>query len=155
METSKDFTSTGNFPQSEDRPLEESKKQRRGAIIIAIIAILILSLIIIALYFLLSPNTDANYVARLRDVFIIIIAFESILIGAVLVILILQIARLTNLLQNEIKPILDSTNETVSTLRGTTAFLSDNLTGPVIKLNEYIAGLMKVIEIFKVGKRKL
>jgi len=54
---------------------------------------------------------------------------------------------LINLLQNEIKPILDSTNETVSNLRGTTVFLSDNLVGPVIKLNEYLAGITQFIQV--------
>ena len=56
-------------------------------------------------------------------------------------------ARLINLLQNEIKPILYSTNETVSTLRGTAAFLSDNLAEPVIKLNEYLAGFMQALAV--------
>jgi hypothetical protein len=44
------------------------------------------------------------------------------LTGLALTILIIQIARLTNLLENEVKPILNSTNETVSNLRGTTKF---------------------------------
>jgi predicted PurR-regulated permease PerM len=80
-------------------------------------------------------------------------ALESLLIGAILVILIFQIARLTNLLQHEIKPILKSTNETISTLRGTTEFLSDNLTEPVIKINEYVAAIQKFLELFGVGRR--
>lgn len=107
--------------------------------------VVILGLLITALVLLLHPNTDAEYVARIRDVFIIIMAFQSLLIGFVLVILIIQIARLTNLLQNEIKPILDSTNQTISTLRGTTTFLSDNMVEPVIRLNEIRAGLGQVL----------
>ena len=154
MEDSSNISSVEVKNTTEGPSLEDVRKQRRMAISLGITIFVILALIILSLYFLLTPNTDAEYVARLRDVFIIIMAFESILIGAVLVILILQLARLTNLLQNEIKPILDSTNETVSTLRGTTVFLSENLTEPIIKLNEYIAGLMKVLEIFKLSKRK-
>ena len=111
---------------------------------------------LLGLVFLLSPGlSSGETVARIRDVFIIIMAFESLLIGAVLVILIFQMARLTNLLQNEIKPILDSTNETVSTLRGTSRFLSDNLAEPVIRLNEYAAGLQKLLEMFGITKIKL
>jgi hypothetical protein len=133
---------------------EQLNKQRRATVIISLIVIVILALIITALVLLLHPNTPESYVARIRDVFIIIMAFESLLIGSVLVILILQLARLTNLIQNEIKPILDSTNETVSTLRGTTAFISNNLLEPIMKLNEYLAGLMRLFEIIKLGKRK-
>jgi len=50
-------------------------------------------------------------------------------------------------LQNEIKPILDSINETTANLRGTTTFLSDSLVEPVIKLNEYLAGFMQTLAI--------
>lgn len=146
--------SEGANPAPEGSSKEQLKKQRQVAIVISIVVIIVLAIIILSLYWLLNPNTSESYVARIRDVFIIIMAFESLLIGAVLVILIFQLARLTNLLQNEIKPILDSTNETVSTLRGTTAFISNNLSEPIIKLNEYMAGLMKLLEIFRLGKRK-
>jgi amino acid permease len=77
-------------------------------------------------------------------------ALESLLIGAALVVLIIQLASLINLLQNEVKPILKSTNETVNTLRGTTEFLSENLVEPVIKLNSYLAGLKKLFDLFGV-----
>jgi amino acid permease len=75
-------------------------------------------------------------------------AFESLIIGAALVVLVIQIAALINLLQNEVKPILQSTSDTVNTLRGTTEFLSENLIEPVIKLNSYLAGLRKFFDLF-------
>ena len=81
-------------------------------------------------------------------------ALETLFLGFVLVILIVQLARLINLLQNEIKPILDSTNETVSTLRGTATFLSENLTEPIVKLNSYVAALNKLVEALGLGKRR-
>ncbi len=128
----------------------EELKTQRGIIIGMIIGALILvALIVLSVIFLLQPSTDT---ARFRDVFIIFMALESIVIGLALIILIVQIARLINLLQNEIKPIIDSTNETVSTLRGTTHFLSNNLVEPVIKLNEYLAGLGHFIRFVKPKK---
>lgn len=129
-----------------DTPTTQPESSRRGVVVGVVLGVVvILGLLITALVLLLHPNTDAEYVARIRDVFIIIMAFQSLLIGFVLVILIIQIARLTNLLQNEIKPILDSTNQTISTLRGTTTFLSDNMVEPVIRLNEIRAGLGQVL----------
>jgi hypothetical protein len=80
-------------------------------------------------------------------------ALESLVIGLALIILIVQMATLINLLQNEVKPILNSTNETVNTLRGTASFLSDNLVEPVLKLNEYLAGLKKLIDLVRPFKR--
>lgn len=130
------------------------RKQRLTTFTIIIVGVILLILLIIGLVFLLHPNTPELYVARIRDVFIIIMALESLIIGLILFVLIFQIARLINLVQNEIKPILDSTNETVSNLRGTTLFLSENLVEPVIKLNEYFAGLTRLISLLGISKRR-
>ena len=57
-------------------------------------------------------------------------------------------------LQNEIKPILDSTNETISTMRGTVTFLSDNLAEPVVKLNETFAAVNEFRRFFRFFRGK-
>jgi uncharacterized membrane protein len=82
-----------------------------------------------------------------RDIFIIFMAFEFMFIGAALAVLMIQLAVLTNLLKNEVSPILQATQETVSTVRGTAVFVSENITEPVIKLNSYLAGLEKVLSV--------
>ncbi|MGM0375130.1 MAG: DUF948 domain-containing protein [Chloroflexota bacterium] len=132
-------------------PREENQKRpsknetwRKVALIAG--GILILALIGGGLYFLFRPSTDTG---RVRDIFIIFMALEFLVIGLALIILIVQLARLINLLQHEVKPILDSTNETARTLRGTTEFISDQLVEPIIKLNEYLAGLSKFFTIFR------
>jgi hypothetical protein len=130
--------------QQENEPQSTAKK---AALIIG--GLLILSLIVVGLVLLLQPGTDTG---RVRDIFIIFMALEFLLIGGVMIILIIQLARLTLLLQNEIKPILESTNETANTLRGTTAFLSEHLVEPVLKLNQYLAGLNKILSFFKSEK---
>ena len=138
----------------ENEPSNNSQSQRTTIIWAIIGLVVLLGILITGVVLLLLPSTDITTVGRIRDIFIILMALESLLIGLVLVILIIQIARLINLLQNEIKPILDSTNETVSTLRGTTAFLSTNLVEPVIKLNESLAGLQKFMEILGIGRKR-
>jgi hypothetical protein len=57
------------------------------------------------------------------------------------------------MLQHEIKPILESTNETLNTVRGTTAFLSENLVDPVIKMNSALAALSQVLDTLSVFGR--
>ena len=89
---------------------------------------------------------------KIRDIFIIFMAVEFLIIGVALVVMIVQLAALINLLQNEVKPILNSTNETVSTLEGTAKFLSDNMVEPVIKMNEYLAGFKKLIDMINIFK---
>jgi len=125
--------------------------QKKILVIIIVVTVLVLAAVIAGVIFLLQPTTDT---ARIRDVFIIFMALGSLLIGLALVILMIQMARLINLLQNEIKPILDSTNETVSNLRGTTVFLSENLTEPVIKLNEYLAGFSQVFKLVGLTRKR-
>ena len=129
-----------------------AKVRRQRWIMAGIIAgvIVILAAIVTAIYFLLQPGSPTG---TIRDIFIIFMAVESLIIGAALVILIIQVASLINLLQNEVKPILESTTETVNTLRGTTQFLSENLVEPVIKLDSSLAGLRKILELLGV-KRK-
>lgn len=129
----------------------ESLRQQRQIIIGAIIfVVLLLGGVGVSIWLLAQPGTDAD---RVRDIFIIFMALQSLLIGVVLIILIIQLARLINLLQNEIKPILESTNQTASTLRGTARFLSDNLSEPVIKLNESLAAIQRLLELLGIGRR--
>ena len=140
-------------PVIPDPAAAEAAKDQKAAIIGISIGLLILVAAMIAFaVFLITGNSETT--SRIRDVFIIFMALESMVIGLALVILVVQLARLINLLQNEIKPILDSTNETVSTLRGTTQFLSDNLAEPVIKLNEYFAGLQSILKMVRPDRKK-
>jgi flagellar biogenesis protein FliO len=130
------------------------EKQTRAVIItVSAIAVVVLALLITAIYFLLRPETPADEVGRIRDVFIIVVGLETLVIGVALVILLIQLASLINLLQNEVRPILQATNETVNTLRGTAEFLGENVVEPVIKLNSYLASIQRVLELMGL-KRK-
>ena len=129
-------------------PIEKGE-QRKLIFGVAGVVLALLVFIIGGVYVLILPTTDT---ARVRDIFIIFMALESLIIGLSLVILIVQLARLINLIQNELKPIIESTNETVSTLRGTTKFLSDNIVEPVLKLNEYFAGLQQFLKVIKLAR---
>jgi len=133
--------------QAPEEALSRAANQKKLWLMVGAIAgvVIVLALIALVVYALLQNDTRT---ANIRDIFIIFMAFESLIIGAALVVLIVQVASLINLLQNEVKPILESTSDTVNTLRGTTEFLSENLVEPVIKLNSYIAGLRKIFSIF-------
>jgi hypothetical protein len=138
------------YSSPEPPPLDE-RGQRRMVAALVFAVIVVASFVAGGVYFLFLPSTNT---ARIRDVFIIFMAIQSLLIGFALIILMIQVVRLTNLLENEIKPILNTTNETVSHLRGTTVFLSQNLTEPVIKLNQYLAGLSQMLESLGFVRRR-
>ncbi len=141
------------LPAGTSNPVETAPEAKKGnnrvwiivAIIVLLVALLVAGIVVLAR----SPEETT---ARVRDIFIIFMALESLILGAGLVILIVQLATLINLIQNEVKPILDSTNETVNNLRGTTQFLSNNLVEPVMKLNEYLAGLRKFFDLIRPDK---
>lgn len=145
------------LPQPEQQPtpppltpeqiaaIKEAERKQK-VIIASVIAavVLILALLGVAIYFLLQPNTPTD---KIRDVFIIVVALETLVIGVALIVLIIQLASLINLLQNEVRPILQATTETVNTLRGTAEFLGENVVEPVVKLNGYLAGLKRMLEL--------
>jgi hypothetical protein len=133
-------------------PASPQTTASRGPLIgIVITAVVIVGALIFGLVMLL--RADAATTSEIRDIFIIFMALESLVLGVAMVVLIVQLATLINLLQNDIKPILKSTNETVNTLRGTATFISNNLSEPVIKLNEYLAGIKKLLDILRPGRR--
>jgi len=120
--------------------------------LVIVLGVAILGLIVTGIVFLARAGGDTT--GNVRDIFIILMALESIVIGVTLIILVVQLASLINLLQNEIKPILKSTSDTVNTLKGTTAFLSENLTNPVIKVNSSVAGAKKLLDLIGLFGRK-
>ena len=83
--------------------------------------------------------------ATIRDIAIIVLALESIVIGVLLVILTFQVWQLVRLLRDEVKPILESTQETVGTVRGTANFLGNHLINPVVRVAGYASGVRQAV----------
>ena len=137
----------------ETLPVNQEELRRRQMTVAGIVAgaILLLALLVTVVIYLALPDTNTE---RIRDIMIIIMGLEFMFLGIALMVLIVQLATLLNLLQNEIIPIVESTNETANTLRGTTEFLSENLTEPVIKLNQYLAGFMRLTELIGLTRKK-
>jgi hypothetical protein len=154
-----EVTSLEQQPDSESEsipgppPIRQEEIRRRQMAVAGLVvgAVLLLALLITVVIYLSLPATDTE---RIRDIMIIIMALEFMFLGVAMLVLIVQLATLINLLQNEIIPIVESTNETANTLRGTTEFLSEHLTEPVIKLNEYLAGLMKLTELIGLTRKR-
>lgn len=97
-------------------------------------------------YFLLQDSTPT---ARIRDIFVIFLGFELLVIGFTMILLMVQAARLFNMFQNEIKPVLEAANETMSTIRGTALFLSDSVVQPAIKINSFFSTIRDGWEVMK------
>lgn len=141
-------TETGQTPSPEDIEREKQMKRTMAGVIVG--AIIFLAILVGGIIYLLQPASPTD---KIRDIFIIVVALESLIIGVALVVLIVQLASLINLLQNEVRPILKATTDTVNNLRGTAEFLGENVVEPVIKLNGYLAGLYRMLEMMGIKKK--
>lgn len=132
-------------------PTEPDAGRSRAIIIgVALGGLVLLVLAVLAVSFMVRNPAQTQ---TLRDIFIIFMALVSLLIGLALVVLTVQLALLTNLLKHELKPILDSTNEAARTLRGTAAFMSQNVVDPVIKVHASVAAVRSALDLLRPNHR--
>jgi hypothetical protein len=115
--------------------------QTAGLVLIALVVLAVLGAIGYGLV------THPPFTAVLRDISIIVLALVTVVIGLFLTILIFQLQSLTALLRDEIKPILDSANQTANTVRGTTTFVSDAVVSPMIKVASFAAGVGQTLRV--------
>lgn len=137
-------------PLQQGREISQPEQQSAISttyVIIGIVVALLLAIGLIALVIWLSSNFPAE-IQTVRDIFIIALALESCLFGIIMMVMMVMLVRLVNTVEYEIKPILEQTNETISTVKGTTNFVSQNVVKPVVKATGYVAGFragMKVL----------
>jgi len=130
---------------AENRIVDQETQSDDLSLGLIIGGILALAILAGCVYFLLLPNTPTE---RIRDITLIFMGAIGLLLGIASIVLAVQIARLVNLVQNEVKPVLESANDTLATVRGTAAFLSDNLVEPVMKVSGFFAMFKRVTDIF-------
>lgn len=131
---------------------EGSLISTRNIIIGAVVGLLFFILLVVLVVWLAS-----NYAPELeavRDIFIIALALESCIFGVLLTIMLIMLVRLVNMLEFEIKPILEKTNETVGMVRGTTTFVGENVVGPVVKGTAFMAGVRRGLRVLLGDPRK-
>lgn len=103
---------------------------------------LLVLLFVFALILAIADVERAGQIIQLvRDYLIIVILLEGILILFAIAVLMVQIARSVNLVQNEVKPILETTQETLNTVKGSAEFMSKNAAEPMIRASSFFSGL--------------
>lgn len=90
---------------------------------------------------------EPQITAKLRDIAIIALAAMLLVIALAMVVLIYQLAMLTVLLRDEIKPLVESANDTVNALRGTATFMSAHVVEPTIKVSSTVAGVQRILQV--------
>jgi hypothetical protein len=145
MEDSYEVTPTTDS----QRTIKGPKRNTGRNVGIAIGIVILLALIGLAIWGMVA---NPGLTAVLRDIFIIALALVTIVIGLFLVILIFQLQSLIALLRDEIKPILESANQTASTVRGTTTFVSDSMVKPMIGAASMATGVAHALKLLAVAR---
>ncbi len=89
----------------------------------------------------------SGVVAIIRDIAIIFLALESIAIGILLIVLILEVRSLASMLRHDIQPVIKSADETARTVRGTTIFVSENFVTPLVRVSSIATGVVQALRI--------
>jgi hypothetical protein len=92
--------------------------------------------------------------ADVRDIAIVILAVESIVVGILLILLLWQLRSLTRLLQEEVKPMLDALQETIGTVKGTTSLVSETIVSPAVKISGFCMRCRAEIVVWSWSKHK-
>ncbi|MCP5098772.1 MAG: hypothetical protein GY943_24740 [Chloroflexi bacterium] len=130
-------------------PNQKSSKEpvvRPLYVVLGVIITLVLAGLFIWGIIWLAQN-QAEPIEAIRDIFIIVLALESCLFGIALLLMLVMIVRLVNMLEFEIKPILEKTNETMGTIQGTTQFVSKNVVQPVTRARVQAAGITRALKV--------
>lgn len=129
--------------------MNESEKKNFQIALIGILVVVIVLLVVMCYLLFTSPTQTAI----IRDISVIILALESIVVLLLLGVVIGMLWWLIQTLERKITPILDTTNETVNnvsetvnTVRGTATFMSDTVVSPVIKAVSYASGVKRAIQ---------
>ena len=127
--------------------LSADEQRKRNLLIIGSLVVLVVLFILLVIASIWAVQPQNRELTRsLRDVAIIFLVFLSIWIGVMLVILLYLVTMLTLLLRDEVKPMLESINETMNTVRGTTVFMSNNIVDPTIKVASTLSGVWRTLE---------
>lgn len=121
---------------------ERERKNFQIALIVILVVVVVL-LAVMCYFLFISPGPTAT----IRDIAIIVLALESIVVLLLLGVVIGMLWWLIQTLERKITPILDSTSETVNTVRGTAAFVSDTVVSPIIKVISYASGVKSAVQM--------
>ena len=127
---------------------DAERQMRRRMILIGIGILVILVLVLFSFALMIA----AGVIDIVRDVVIILLATESLIIGGVTLFLLYQMIMLVTLLREELIPLIQSAQETVNSARGTTVYVSRKIVVPTAKAATTMARLQAMARVLFRGK---
>jgi hypothetical protein len=113
----------------------------------ALLAILIVGLIVVGLFYFLYQlgGPDQSALERIRDIVIIFLAFQLLLVTIILGGITAGLLFLILVLKDQVIPLLQELTETVKRLRGTTEFVTEEAVKPIITAAGEVARLRAMV----------
>jgi|GEM_PF-2254108 len=136
---------------NEDQPItttDAERQMRRRMTLIGIGITVIAVLILLGFAFMIA----AGVIDEVRDIVIILLAVESLIIGGVTLFLLYQIIMLLTLIREELIPLIQSAQDTVNSARGTTVYVSRKIIVPSAKAATTVARLQTMARVLFKGK---
>jgi hypothetical protein len=131
-------------PVTTDAEREMKRRMTLIGIGIAVLAVLIL------LSF--AGMIALGIIDEVRDIVIILLAIESLIIGGVTLFLLYQIIMLLTLIREELIPLIQSAQDTVNSARGTTVYVSRKIVVPSVRAATTVARLQTMARVLFKGK---
>ena len=125
----------------------QESNPKTGCRLPAIIGITLVLMFVTITVLLVMLVRNPELTQLIRDIMIIALAIEGLFIGIAIILAIFQITKFIRLLQDDIKPILEQANETLSTVRSTAGMVNENLTGPIMKIAGTLSGTMRFLKM--------
>ena len=118
----------------------------RRNLLIGVGSLIGLALMVGACYlFFTYPNATPTF----RDILIILLAIESIVVFAFLGIMLWQMYQLIKLLRDEVIPLINTTKDTVEQVKHTTTFVGQSVAAPVISVTGLLAGTKAMVDTLR------
>lgn len=133
-----------------DEFVQDTKTQssRRTMTIVGVVAAVVVILIILGFVWMLG----AGVTGTVRDVVIILLAVESLLLVGLTLYLVVQMTLLVRMMRNELMPLIKSAQETVNSARGTTRFVGQKIVKPTAEASANVARLTRMFQVLFRGK---
>lgn len=129
--------------------MTEAERQMRRRMILIGIGIAVLAVLILLAF---AGMIAAGVIDEFRDVMIILLAFESLVVGGVTLFLLYQIIMLVTLIHEELIPLIQSAQDTVNSARGTTVYVSRKIVVPSVRAATTVARLQTMARVLFKGK---
>jgi len=125
-----------------------AQSSRRMKTIVGVAAVVVVGLIILGFVWMLS----AGVTGTVRDVVIILLAVESLLLVGLTLYLVLQVTLLVRMMRDELRPLIKSAQETVNSARGTTRFVGQKIVKPTAEASANVARVTRMFQVLFRGK---